>query len=171
MIKTTRLILRKLRRSDANDITKNINNKKIANLNAHIHYPYTLKDAKDLIEKSLKEYKERKKSICLAIEYNKEVIGGIDIHSSNEKGTKAEIGYWLAEEYWNKGFMTEAVKELTEFAFKRLKFFKIVGRVLLNNPSSSKVFTKNGYRLVGILKKETKIGNKFYDSYLYEKFR
>ena len=144
----------------------NINNKKIYRNALNIPYPYTLKDAKDWITKNLKERRRKKPSmINFAIDINGEVVGGIGL--KKVEGHKAEIGYWLAEKYWGQGIMTQAVKLVTGFGFKKLKLKRIYARAFSFNKASKRVLEKAGYKLEGILRKNTKKDNKFIDDYLF----
>jgi RimJ/RimL family protein N-acetyltransferase len=48
----------------------------------------------------------------LAIVIDGKAAGGIGIVLKTDvERITAEIGYWLGENYWNKGIMTEAVKQ------------------------------------------------------------
>lgn len=47
------------------------------------------------------------------------IIGAIGIHDRGDD--KAELGYWIALPYWNKGFATEAAKAVLNFGIKELK--------------------------------------------------
>lgn len=166
VIKSKNFILRPYRRRDAESLAKNINNKKIFRNTANIPYPYTLRDAKKWIVRNMKERKKKKPvMINFVIDVNGEVAGSVGFHKI--EGHKAEIGYWLAEKYWGRGIMTEAVKLITRFGFKKLKLKRIYGRVYSFNKASIRVLEKAGYKLEGILKKNTRKGKKFIDDYLF----
>ena len=170
IIKSKKFILRPFKRGDESSLKENINSKKIYQNTLNIPYPYTLKDAKDWIAKNLKEMKKRKPNmINFAIDINGEVVGGIGLNKI--EGHKAEIGYWLAEKYWGQGIMTQAVKLVTEFGFKKLKLKRIYAYVFSWNKASMKVLEKAGYKLEGILRKDVKKNNKFIDTYLFAKVK
>ena len=170
IIKSKKFILRPFKRGDESSLKENINSKKIYQNTLNIPYPYTLKDARDWIAKNLKEMKKRKPNmINFAIDINGEVVGGIGLNKI--EGHKAEIGYWLAEKYWGQGVMTQAVKLVTEFGFKKLKLKRIYAYVFSWNKASMKVLEKAGYKLEGILRKDVKKNNKFIDTYLFAKVK
>ena len=170
-IKTKDFILRPYRKGDRKSLQNNINNKKIYERVSNIPYPYTMKDARDWIKKKLKEERQKKRtSMAFAIDIGREVVGSIGL-ASMITGHKAEVGYWLAEKYWNKGIMTKAVKLITKFGFSKLKLKRMAIRVLLFNKASRRVAEKAGYKFEGILRKDIKKGNKFLDDYLFAKVK
>lgn len=59
---------------------------------------------------------------------------------------KAYIGYWLAEEYRGRGYMTEAVEAVKEILFSR-SFDEILLYVFVGNEASRNVALKCGFRL------------------------
>jgi len=63
------------------------------------------------------------------------------------RGREAELGYFLHKDFWGKGLMTEAVKEITFLAFQefQLKQVRIITHV--ENVASQKVALHAGYSL------------------------
>jgi RimJ/RimL family protein N-acetyltransferase len=168
VIKSEYFILRSFKKGDARAIAKNVNNKKIYRNTLHIPYPYTLKDANNWLAKILKEAKKKKPSkVNFAIDINGEAIGSISLEKI--EGHKSEIGYWLAEKFWGRGIMTEAVKMVTKFGFNRLRLKRIYANVFPFNKTSMQILRRNGYRLEGIIRKNTKKDNKFLDDHLFAK--
>ena len=56
-----------------------------------------------------------------------------------------EVGYNLGKKYWTKGYTTEAMKKVIEFATTQLKIAQIVGRYAKENPASGNVMKKLGF--------------------------
>lgn len=169
IIKTKRFTLRPFRRGDESSLVRNINNKSIARSTLRIPYPYTLKDAKEWVKKNLKEARKKKpEEINFVIDIDGEVAGSVGFKNV-KKEHKAEVGYWLALRYRNKGIMTKALKLITKFGFEKLKFRRISAHVFSFNKASMKVLEKNGYKFEGILRKEIKKDNKFIDVHLFAK--
>ena len=151
-------------------MAKNINDRGIIRNTLIPFFPYTLKHAKEWVKKNLKEDKKKKpKMINFVIDINKEVVGSVGF--AKIEGHRAEIGYWLARKYWNKGIMTKATKSITKFGFEKLGFKRIYGYVFSFNKPSMKVLKKAGYKFEGILRKNTKKGKRFIDDYLFAKIR
>ena len=62
---------------------------------------------------------------------------------------RAELGYWLAPEYWNKGITTEAASSVVRFGFDTIGLHKITVRCFAENHASRRVIEKVGFRYVG----------------------
>jgi RimJ/RimL family protein N-acetyltransferase len=59
----------------------------------------------------------------------------------------AEIGYWLGEEYWGRGIVTEALRAVTDYAFATFDLCRLSAGVFEWNPGSMRVLEKAGYEL------------------------
>ena len=79
----------------------------------------------------------------------------------------AEIGYWLAEEYWGKGIMSIAVEKICKLAFERYDIVRIYASAFRYNQGSQRVLEKAGFKLEGILEKSVYKNGKMYDSCMY----
>jgi len=73
------------------------------------------------------------------------------------------LGYKLDYECINKGYMTEAVKEIIHFCFNVLKLHRIEANVIPRNIPSKRVLEKLNFESEGISKKYLKINNKWED--------
>lgn len=70
------------------------------------------------------------------------IIGDIGFKGKPDENKAVEIGYGLLEEYWNKGFATEAVGALMQWAWETGKVDKIVADTLRDNEGSMRVLEK-----------------------------
>ena len=78
LIKNKRFILRKFRMSDAESIVKHANDKLVARNMERLPHPYTMKDAKIWLRKTLGQYKQKKlEGFVFAIEIDGEAVGSI----------------------------------------------------------------------------------------------
>ena len=160
--------LRKWSEADLNSLVKYANNKNIAKwlTNAFPH-PYTHEDGKAYL--SMIENDNPTK--VFAIEVNGEAVGSIgifpqtDIHEKN-----AEMGYWLAEEYWGKGIMTQAIREIVEYGFSTFEIVRIFARPFSTNLKSQRVLEKAGFELEARLKRALFKNGKFMDELTYARF-
>lgn len=106
------------------------------------------------------------------IDINGEAVGEVSIwHDDRRNKTKIKISCWLAKEFRGEGIMTEAVKIVTNYAFKKYKLARIYGHVRTFNKPSARVMEKAGYKLEGILRKNVLKNGKLYDDFLYAKVR
>src|SRR5260221_2396301 len=57
---------------------------------------------------------------------------------------KGNRGFWLAEPYWNRGLMTEAISAVNDFAFNTLRIEKFYVCNVGSHEASRRVKQKNG---------------------------
>jgi [ribosomal protein S5]-alanine N-acetyltransferase len=84
---------------------------------------------------------------------NGKIIGTTCFVSWDIKNSKAELCYALSRSYWNKGFMTEAIREIIKFGFMKMELVRIEARCHLDNIGSGRVMEKVGMKYEGILRK------------------
>jgi len=75
----------------------------------------------------------------------------------------AFIGYFLDKNQNGKGFTTEAVKLIVEYAFNELKLHRIEAGVMPHNIASIRVLQKAGFHIEGLAQKNVKINGKWED--------
>ncbi len=102
------------------------------------------------------------------------VIGSIGLHRdemySNPQARK--IGYVLREESWGMGYMPEAVRRLTSFAFEELCMDVLSIRHYAFNDRSRRVIEKCGYRYEGTLRRAAAIfDGSIHDERIYSMLR
>ncbi|MDP4095354.1 GNAT family N-acetyltransferase [Paenibacillus sp. P96] len=97
------------------------------------------------------------------------VIGTAMIFNFDKEANHAEIGYVLHKEHWGKGYGTEAVGLMSEFAFESLQLHKLYASVVDANIGSARILEKSGYALEGRLKDHYFIEDNYYDALLYGK--
>src|SRR5438045_1346013 len=108
-IETKNLILRPFNLSDAPDIQRLAGDKEIAATTLNITHPYENGLAEQWIETHQKQF-EKGEQVIFAIVINKEMlIGAIGLNINQQHG-RAELGYWIGKQYWNKGYCTEAAE-------------------------------------------------------------
>ena len=101
-------ILRRWKEEDIESVARFANNPRIAeNLRDAFPYPYTIQDARMYVRSCVEEDETRQ--CCRAIEADGKAVGSIGIFLKEDVYRRsAELGYWLAEPYWNKGIMSAA---------------------------------------------------------------
>lgn len=171
-LKTKRLVLRPLRKSDAESIAYNINDLEVSKWLLVVPYPYSIKSAKDWINSNQSSWrKKKKKEYAFGIELKSEgrIIGGIGLHKVNDYSGTAEVGYWIGRDYHRVGYGSEALEKLIDFAFNRLKLRRLEAGVYTGNPSSGKLLEKFGFEREGlkIKARKCKADGKIKDEMLY----
>ena len=143
--------LRPWQEGDAFSLSENANNKKIWNhLRNAFPHPYTQKDAASWIALQ----KEEAVVHNFAIEVAGKAVGGIGlIPKSDIYSISAEMGYWLGENYWGRGIISEAIPEVVHYGFEKLGLVKIFAQVFDFNVASMRVLQKAGFVKEAVLKK------------------
>lgn len=162
-------VLRPYRYGDEISIAAQGKNLKIYLPTLLISYPFTLEGAKQWVEWNI-QVAEQKSPIVInfVIEVDGKAVGSIGlVHIV--LGHKAEIGYWLGEEYWGRGIMTEAVKLLTKYAFEKLGLVRVYAKVFVWNEASQTVLKKAGFQFEGMHKKDVQNAGEFLDVYTFAK--
>lgn len=160
-------ILRKWRLSDAANLSAALNNEKILNnLRDGLPYPYTEQDARDYISAMLSA--DETGTFAYAITCNDRAIGSIGaFRQENIHRQTAEVGYYLAEEYWGMGIMTEAIRQLCKIIFDSTDILRIYAEPFAYNTGSRRALEKAGFAFEGIMKNNAVKNGKVLDMALY----
>lgn len=159
--------LKKWQMEDVKDVAHYANNERIAaNLRNVFPYPYTLEDAEDYVRSCVENTEERQ--ICRAIVVDGKVVGSIGVFCGSDVYERsAEMGYWLAEEFWGQGIMTEAAKRICTQAFEQFDIVRIFAEPYAYNTGSRRVLEKAGFSLEGIMKNGVYKNGKLCDYCMY----
>ena len=159
--------IRKWELSDARDLSIALSNKKIQdNLRDGLPYPYTEEDGAAFISAMLSE--DENDTFAFAITVDDKVIGSIGVfRQRNIHRQTAELGYYIAEEYWGKGIMTEAVKQICEYVFNKSDIIRIFAEPFAYNAASCRVLEKAGFQYEGTLRNNAVKNGKVIDMKMY----
>jgi RimJ/RimL family protein N-acetyltransferase len=163
---TTGFELREWQLSDVASLAENANNINIwNNMRDGFPYPYSEEDGKQFIEKALSMPKP---ATLLAIDVEGKAVGsiGIVLHTDVER-ISAEMGYFIGEKYWDRGIMTEAVKQMVTYAFVHFPLRKIYATPYDFNIASHKVLQKAGFEREAILKQAVIKNGKIIDLHYF----
>jgi len=89
-----------------------------------------------------------------AIFYRGEIAGGIGLHIRNQRERKAEIGYWLGEEFTGKGIMTRAARKMVDYAFATLHMNRVFVRAAVDNRPSRAIPERLGFMQEGTFRQD-----------------
>ncbi len=162
-------LLREWRRGDEPSLVRHANNRDIwINVRDSFPYPYRQTDARAWVRLASKEGLNR----VFAIDVDGFAVGAIGVRPGSDINTlSAEIGYWLGEEYWNRGIATEAVIAVTDFAFDTLGMSRVYAEVFEWNAASMRVLEKAGFVKEGVLRRSARKDRKIIDQVMYAKVR
>ena len=140
--------LRNWRAEDAASLQKYADNKKISEwLFDRFPSPYTLQNAVEFIQ--LKAYQNPVTNFPIVINGAVAGVIGLDMREDVYRKTPL-LGYWLAEDYWGHGIMTEAVRLVIAYGFEHLGLICIQANVFGGNTKSMRVLEKAGFVKQGI---------------------
>ena len=159
--------IREWRLSDAADLAVALSNKKVQdNLRDGLPFPYTEKDGLDYITAMLSA--DKNDTFAFAVTVDDKVIGSIGVfRQGNIHRLTAELGYYISEEYWGNGIMTEAVKQICEYVFRNSDIIRIYAEPFSHNTASCRVLEKAGFQFEGLLRHNAIKNNKVIDMKMY----
>lgn len=143
-MRTKRLVLRPLQRSDAKRIAELAGDWDVARMTARIPFPYAEVQALEWIE-GLYEGE-----VVRAIEHEGTLVGLVG-YMPQDKGA-AEIGYWIGKPYWGHGYATEAAQAMMRHCFGEVRLSRLTCCHFADNPASERVIAKLGFRRTGMCK-------------------
>ncbi len=163
--------IRSWRVDDASDLAEALNNKKIQdNLRDGLPYPYTAEDAKAYISAMLDADKD--KVYAFAITIDDKAVGSIGVFRKDNIHSKtAEMGYYIAEEYWGQGIGTNAVKQVCKHIFENTDMIRIFAEPFSYNIGSCRILEKAGFMYEGTMRKNAVKNGAVLDMKLYSIIR
>ncbi len=151
-LQTKRLILRKMTLDNAEDVFKYSSDPEVFRfVGGKVHE--TIKDSEEFL-KEISEKHERQETIVWGVVYKErcKLIGDCGFIKWDASQARAELDYLLSREYWNRGLMTEAVKEVIRFGFEKMQLNRIQGICEIANIASACVMEKAGMQFEGVLR-------------------
>lgn len=165
-----KLELKKWSIEDSDDLVSICNAVSRTYLSNRLPFPYTEDHAKWWL--GMVEENEGSNGIFRSISVDDKIVGNISVERKDDVFCKdAEIGYFLLTEYWSKGIMTEAVRQICQIAFDELDILRITGLVYNPNNASKKVLEKNGFAMEGTMKQAVVKDGSIYDLCILGKLR
>ena len=144
VLETKRLAMRAPRLEDAKTVATLASDRRIAEYTARIPHPYKTSDAESFIAGANKASGE---AVFLITLRDKTVIGACGIMNHEDP---PELGYWLGVPYWGKGYATEALHAVIDYAFTDLAQESLQAGARVTNPASRRVLEKCGFQWTGV---------------------
>ena len=140
-------VVREWAAEDLQPLVRHANNRNIwINLRDRFPHPYTDAHGREFLSHVVPQ----RAPTVWAIEVDGEAAGGIGlVQLTDVERVSAEIGYWLGEQFWGRGVMTDALKAVTAEAFRQLDLRRIFALPFADNIGSIRVLEKAGYVLEG----------------------
>lgn len=165
IIKTERLLLRKILPDDAEEVFEWMGDPEVCKYERwepHSCSAYS----RGYIMEVFDGYKSDR-LYQWGIELDGRLIGSVSVVGIDDYDQKAILGYCLAQKYWSNGYTTEAVKAVLGYMFKEVGINRIEASHSVNNMASGRVMEKAGMLLEGQAKDYYYCNSGFQDSRLY----
>jgi len=166
-IETERLILRKITEDDINDIFEYAS---IPDVTIFVLWDThkTCQDSIDFVKFADEQFNSNISIIWgIEIKSEKKLIGSIDLRDWNAIHMCGEIGYVISKKYWNRGYVSEAVKAVIKFGFEVLLLNRIEAHCEEENIGSWRVMEKCGMKYEGTLREKVFIKKRFRSMKMY----
>jgi RimJ/RimL family protein N-acetyltransferase len=144
VLETKRLALRAPRLEDAKTVARLANDRRIAENTARIPHPYKMADAAGFVGGANQAGGE---AVFLITLRDKTVIGACGVTAQEQT---PELGYWLGVSHWGKGYATEALHAVIDYAFTDLAHEALQAGTRVTNPASRRVLEKCGFQWTGV---------------------
>lgn len=160
-----RIILREYRKEDLPYMRKWVNNAEITKYLSHIFlYPHTLNATEDFLN-SMLQGSSGIKGFIIAYKETEEYIGQIDLINIDWVNRVGTLGIVIGTtEYLGKGYGTEAIKLIQEFAFNKLNLHKLDLEVRAYNERAIRCYKKCGFKEEGRIRENYFIDGKYTDT-------
>jgi RimJ/RimL family protein N-acetyltransferase len=145
--RTPRLILRPGFPEDAPALAAAIADEAIVRNLATAPWPYRMRDA----EAFLASPRDPVLPSLLVFERGAgapQLVGACGL--GRRPSSAVELGYWIARQFWGRGFATEACSALVDMA-RALRLPSLEGAHFIDNPASGRVLEKLGFNALGIV--------------------
>lgn len=142
---TERLVLRPPHEDDIPDLARLAASRRIAEMLARMPHPYGHAEARTFVEMAGK----REAAGCVHAVTLAERGTFLGCAGLNPTERGLELGYWIGEPYWGKGYATEAAHALVDLAFRAtgITVLHVACRVI--NDASRRVIHKCGFQYAG----------------------
>ena len=153
-IETERLVLRRIEKSDEAKMFQNWTSRPKVSRYTRWNVHKTIADTEEYVSYKVGRYDNTPycydwivtlKSTC-------EPIGEIEAIKIYLMDNAVEVGYCYGDDFWDKGYGTEALKAFISFMFDKVCVDKIFADHISTNPASGRVMQKAGMKFDAILK-------------------
>ena len=166
-LKTARLHLRKLHREDVESYNRFAGSEAVTKYMLWKPHKDVAESAAS-IEKTLRRCAEGK---CyrwgIALRETDELIGIIDLLGFDEAENTCSFAYMIGEGYWGRGYATEALTAILDFAFQKMEIAAVKADHFAENLASGTVMRKCGMEYCGCVPKKYEKNGILHDAVCY----
>ncbi len=164
IVVSNEILLERLSGSDADVIFKAVDDNRewLAKWLPFVSYTIELKDTQAFIT-SVIENRDQTGNEVYVIWYKGDFAGLISFLNTDNVNKKTEIGYWLCEQFTQKGIITCSAQRLVQLAFEQMMMNRVTIKCAVRNIQSEKVAHRLGFVFEGIERQGERYGNQFFD--------
>jgi RimJ/RimL family protein N-acetyltransferase len=144
VLTTERLVLRKPRENDVAALSVLANNRHVAEMLARMPHPYGEAEARTFV--AMDQTRRIGAVYALTLAGTGTFIGCAGLNAT-DRGL--ELGYWIGEPHWKRGYATEAAHALVDLAFQTTTASVLHASCRVINPASRRVIHKCGFQYAG----------------------
>ena len=161
-----RIILREYEREDFKYMRRWVNDPEITNYLTDLFlYPHTIVDTENFLDFMLDNKSSTTKGFVIAHRDSGEYIGQIDLMTIDWINRVSKIGIVIGvKDNFGKGYGTEAIQLLQEFAFNKLNLHKLELEVREFNKRAIRTYEKCGFKKEGRIRENFYIGGHYKDT-------
>jgi RimJ/RimL family protein N-acetyltransferase len=139
-LNTARLTLRPFRLGDAPAFVALAGNPAVARMTSDIPHPLHIWQCRRWLRQARGE-------VRFAVEHQDQLAGGVGYFCHRSR--VGELGFWLGEEFWGRGFATEAARAVVTYGFTAGNLEAMTSANFIDNPASARILTKLGFTISG----------------------
>jgi len=118
----------------------------------NFHRPISLEQEERWFDSILNDTSGRNEPFAIET-LERQHIGVCGLHDIHARYRHAELGIFIGEkEYWGRGYGSEAVRLLLEFAFGQLNLHRVYLHVFASNERAVRAYEKCGFKREGLLR-------------------
>jgi len=156
VIETDRLILRNFTYKDKNEFYSITRDIKLYETLPEDHM-YSIDEISEIIDWFISQYDNNslenitKFPLAIILKESNKLIGNIGIGQYSNDKSKMEIFYFINSEYWNKGYVSEAVDVFLKYVKENNLATSLIGAVVSHNIASIKILLKNRFNKINCI--------------------
>lgn len=164
LTETIRLILRDLQHDDLADLLAITSDPEVFRTNDYLPAEEaTLRKRLDEILWHNAQEPRHSHNCAIVLKTTNELIGWIGFGAPSDlRKSDIDFGYSLNRAYWNRGYMTEAVRGMLAYCFDVVGAQTVTAYHMDNNPASGRVMQKAGMRLYDAMMRDHTEGQVHY---------
>ena len=149
-LETNRLLLRSFITEDKKKFYEILQDEKIYKTLPEDHM-YNESEVSEIVDWFIDTYSKNKKNqviklpLAIILKNTNEIIGDIGIGQFGFDESKTEVFYFINSEYWNNGYVSEAMEAFMEYVKHINIIDKLIASVVAGNVASQKILLKNGF--------------------------